>query len=205
LQHCSIGAADGILSASAMSFTRRHCTSNITLLSLLAATGAVTAVALCGDSRPADLPFKDLSGKKVRLRDYRGKHVVLNFWATWCGPCRDEMPVFVEMEHKYANAGVLFVAASLDDSRTRPKIPEFISKFNIAFPVLTGASMMDLADLSLGRGLPATAFLDKQGRILARVLGQISRDELDQRLEWLTGDRTGPAPAPLVQHLPVGK
>jgi thiol-disulfide isomerase/thioredoxin len=188
-----------------MSFTPLTCAGKVTLLSLLAATGAVSTVALCADSRPVDLPFKDLSGKKVRLRDYRGKHVVLNFWATWCGPCRDELPAFVEMEHKYANAGVLFVAASLDDSRTRPKIPDFIGRFNIRFPVLTGASMMDLADLRLGQGLPATAFLDKQGRILARVLGQISRDELEQRLDWLTGDRTGPPPAPLVQHLASGK
>ena len=60
---------------------------------------------------------------------------------------------------------------------------------------------MDLDDLKLGQAVPATAFLDRQGRIVARVMGQMSRDELKERLEWLTGDRTGPAPKALVHHL----
>jgi hypothetical protein len=61
---------------------------------------------------------------------------------------------------------------------------------------------MDLEDLKLGVSLPATAFLDREGRIAARVLGQLRKDELNERLEWLTGDRKGPAPDPLVRHLP---
>src|SRR6266436_2179093 len=164
---------------------------------------AAALLLLAGSSpaSPADLNLTDLAGKKVHLRDYRGKVVVLNFWATWCVPCREEMPMFVEMEKEYGPRGVVFVAASLDDRESRPKIPDFIAKFNIGFPVLVGASTMDLDDLKLGQALPATAFLDQEGRIVARVLGQAQKDDLKERLDWLTGDRKGPPPDPVVQHL----
>ena len=158
-------------------------------------------IALAGDSHPVNLPFKDMDGKKVSVRDLRGKIVVLNFWATWCGPCRQEMPMFVETEKDYTPKGVAFVAASLDDRRTRPKIPAFIEQFKIGFAVWTGASTMDLDDLKLGQALPATAFLDREGRIVARILGEVTKPELQERLDWLLGDQKGPAPTPLVHHV----
>jgi thiol-disulfide isomerase/thioredoxin len=141
-----------------------------------------------------------MDGKKVRVSDLRGKPIVLNFWATWCVPCRAEMPMLVEAEKEYASRGVVFIAASLDDRQTKPKIPEFIEQFKISFPVWLGASTMDLEDLKLGEALPATAFLDREGRIVARVLGQVPKNELYERLDWLTGDRKGKAPNPLVRH-----
>jgi thiol-disulfide isomerase/thioredoxin len=166
----------------------------------MAAVILVPAIGFSGD-RPVGLPFKSMDGKKVRLADHRGKVIVLNFWATWCVPCRSEMPMLVETEKAYAAKGVVFVAVSLDDRQTRPKIPSFIDEFKIGFPVWTGASTMDLEDLKLGQALPATAFLDRDGRIFARVLGVIPKDELHQRLDWLTGDRKGTAPDPFVRHL----
>jgi thiol-disulfide isomerase/thioredoxin len=141
-----------------------------------------------------------MNGKKVRVSDLRGKIVVLNFWATWCLPCRTEMPMLVEAEKEYASRGVVFVAVSLDDRQTRPKIPEFVDQFKIGFPVWVGGSIMDLEDLKLGQALPATAFVDREGRIVARVLGQVPRNELYERLDWLTGDRSGSPPNPLVRH-----
>jgi len=161
----------------------------------------VPILTMASDSRPVNLPFKDIAGKKVRVSDLRGKPVVLNFWATWCVPCRAEMPLFVEAQKEYAPKGVAFVAASLDDRTTRPKIPEFVEQFKIGFPVWTGASTMDLDDLQMGAALPATAFLDREGRIVARILGEVTKEELSERLEWLTGVRKGPAPDPLVRHV----
>jgi thiol-disulfide isomerase/thioredoxin len=152
-------------------------------------------------ARPVDLPFKDMSGQRVRLRDHRGKVVVLNFWATWCVPCKAEMPMLVEIHKEYASRGVVFIAASLDDRATRPKIPDFTASLHIGFPVWVGASTMDLEDLKLGQALPATAFLDKEGRIVARILGQASAEEVKERLDWLTGNKAGPAPQPVVKHL----
>jgi thiol-disulfide isomerase/thioredoxin len=156
---------------------------------------------ICADSHPVNLPFKDMNGNKVKVSDLRGKPVVLNFWATWCVPCRAEMPLFVEADKEYSPRGVTFVAASLDDKQSRPKIPDFIGEFKIPFAIWVGASTMDLDDLKLGVALPATAFLDREGRIVARVLGQITKQELIERLEWLTSTRQGPAPDPLIRHV----
>jgi len=168
-------------------------------VSLSIAAGLLTTVALSSDSR-VNLPFKDLNGNKVKVTDLRGKPVVLNFWATWCVPCRAEMPIFVEAAKEYESRGVAFVGASLDEKQTRPKIPDFVGEFKIGFPIWVGASTMDLDDLRLGQALPATAFLDRDGRIVARVLGQITKDELYERLDWLTGQRKE-APELLVKHI----
>jgi thiol-disulfide isomerase/thioredoxin len=148
-----------------------------------------------------NLPFKDMNGKKVRLSDYRGKLVVLNFWATWCIPCRAEMPLFAEAEKEYASRDVVFIAASLDDRQTRPKVAGFVAEFKLGFPVWVGASTMDLEDLGLGQALPATVFLDRDGHIAARILGQVPKEELHERLAWLTGDRKAPPPNPLLKHV----
>ena len=155
-----------------------------------------------GDLAP-DFVLPDLQGRMLRLSSLRGRVVVLNFWATWCVPCRAEMPLFVEAEKQYASRGVAFVAVSLDDRESRPKIPDFIGEFKIGFPVWVGGSTMDLEDLKLGQALPATAFLDREGRIAARVLGEITKKELEERLEWLAGGRTvsTSAPNPLVRHV----
>jgi thiol-disulfide isomerase/thioredoxin len=149
----------------------------------------------------AELNLKDMNGQKVRLRDYRGKAVVLNFWATWCGPCKAELPMLVEAAKNYESRGVAFVAVSLDDEKTRQLVPAFVSAHQITFPVWMGASGDDLAKLGLGEAVPATAFLDQDGHIMSRILGQLREEDLKQRLDWLTGDKTGAPPEPLVKHL----
>ncbi len=159
------------------------------------------AAALAADSRPVNLPFKDMTGKTVHLSDLRGKPVVLNFWATWCVPCRAEMPLFTEAEKEFSGKGVVFLAVSLDDKQTRPKIPAFVEEFKIPFTIWTGGSTMDLQDLKLGEALPATAFLDAKGRIVSRVLGQISREELRARLGYLIDSSGTAAPEPVLRHV----
>src|SRR5580704_4750942 len=79
------------------------------------------------DLPKAELNLKDMNGQKVHLRDYRGKAVVLNFWATWCGPCKAELPMLVEAAKDYGSRGVSFVAVSLDDEKTKPLVPAFVS------------------------------------------------------------------------------
>ena len=153
------------------------------------------------DPQRAVLVLKDASGERVRLSDYRGKVVVLNFWATWCGPCRAEIPMLVEMEKEYSSRGVVFVGASLDDARTSRQIPDFVARFGMKYPVWYGATGDDVARLGLGVAVPDTAFLDQEGRIVARVLGEMRRREIKERLDWLLGDWTGPAPEALVKHV----
>jgi thiol-disulfide isomerase/thioredoxin len=165
----------------------------------------VCAVALVSAPKkpaPADLNLTDLEGKKVHLKDYRGKLVVVNFWATWCVPCRDEMPMFVEVAKQWAPKGIVFIGASLDDKKTGKNIPDFIEKYKIDFPIWTGATADDMDRLKMGNAVPDTAFLDEDGMILARVQGEIKKSQLTERLEWMTGDRKGPAPDSLLRNLP---
>src|SRR3981081_4084386 len=103
----------------------------------------------------SDLTLKDMKGQKVRLRDYRGKVVVLNFWATWCGPCKAELPMLVEAAKDYGSRGVVFVAVSLDDEKTKQYVPAFVSEHHIGFPVWLGATGDDLGKLGMGEAVPA--------------------------------------------------
>jgi thiol-disulfide isomerase/thioredoxin len=173
----------------------------ISLPVALVAALVVLAPAPGADAPKADLTLKDANGQKVRLRDLRGKPVVLNFWATWCIPCTAEMPMLVDMETEYAIRGVRFVAASLDDAKTKARIPAFLAEHKISYPVWYGATGDDLDQLKLGGAVPATAFLDAEGRIVARILGQARPEEVKERLDWLTGDKSAPPPQPVVKHL----
>jgi thiol-disulfide isomerase/thioredoxin len=135
------------------------------------------------------------------VRDLRGKMAVLNFWATWCGPCKAEMPMIADLEKQYAPKGVAFIGASMDDAKTRDRVPNFLREHHVEFPIWYGATADDLDELRLGNVVPATAFVDKDGRIVARILGQAREEEIRERLEWMLGDRSGAAPTPLVKHL----
>jgi thiol-disulfide isomerase/thioredoxin len=174
----------------------------LSISSLVVFAGTVGLVSAPKKEPPAELNLADMEGKKVHLKDYRAKIVVLNFWATWCGPCKDEMPMFVELEKAWTPKGVTFIGASLDDKKTIKDIPEFVQKYRIDFPVWTGATSDDLDRLKMGEAVPDTAFIDESGMVVSRVQGQIKRAELVERLEWLTGDRKGPAPQALVRNLP---
>jgi hypothetical protein len=110
--------------------------------------------------------------------------------------------MLVSLEREYAGRGVRFIAASLDDSKSSGRIPEFVAKYQVGFSVWRGATADDLDRLGLGSAVPATAFLDSEGRIVARILGQARPEEVRERLDWLTGDRAGPAPQAVVKHVP---
>jgi thiol-disulfide isomerase/thioredoxin len=155
---------------------------------------------LLSAARPA-LVLKDASGERVRLSDYRGHVMVLNFWATWCGPCRNEMTMLVEMEKLYSGRGVVFVGASLDDARTSRQIPDFLAGCGVKYPIWYGATADDVARFGLGSAIPDTLILDEEGQIVARVLGDMRRRELEERLNWVLGDRTGPSPQAFVRHV----
>lgn len=174
---------------------------------LFAASVCALAAAVGAHSFPPkraskqDLSLKDLKGKRERLRDYRGKIVVLNFWATWCVPCNTEMPMLVEAEKAYGRRGVVFIGASVDDQKTKDHVPSFLEKFHVTFPIWLGASPDDMDHLQMGPAVPATAFLDEDGTIVARVEGQLHPGELEERVDWLLSGKKGPAPQAVVVHL----
>ncbi len=142
-----------------------------------------------GQATRAELRLKSIDGQRARLSDYRGKVVVLNFWATWCVPCAAEIPMLVQAEKYYNPKGVVFIAASVDDRKSKKNIPNFVNKYDIGFPVWMDATTGDLLRLGMGVAVPSTAFLDREGRIAARVEGQMREGDLRERLDWLLGNR----------------
>jgi len=151
--------------------------------------------------RAAKLSLTTLDGKKISLRDLRGKIVVLNFWATWCTPCNAEMPLLVAAAQQYHNQNVIFLGASLDDSPTLAKIPAFLNQYHVVYPIGIGATGDDLRRLQMGVAVPATAFINQDGVIRARILGQMQPGELQERIDWLLRGKTPPLPPERVNHL----
>jgi thiol-disulfide isomerase/thioredoxin len=147
-----------------------------------------------GQAPRAQLNLRSVDGQHVRLSDYRGKVVVLNFWATWCAPCAAEIPMLVQAEKYYNPKGVVFIAASVDDRKSKKSVPNFVNRYNVGFPVWLDATTGDLLRLGMGVAVPATAFLDQEGRIVTRIEGQMREEDLRERLDWLLGDRIRPAP-----------
>jgi thiol-disulfide isomerase/thioredoxin len=175
--------------------SRRLLSLAIVALLTLAASGRE------GPDRPASLSLKDLHGAKARLSDLRGKIVVLNFWATWCEPCNAEMPMVLAAAKAYEGKGVVFVGASVDLPETQRKVPQFVSRMRLDYPIWIGATDDDMKRLELGNEVPGTAFLDADGVVRARILGQMRPGEMEERLDWLLRGRQGAAPAAVVKHL----
>jgi thiol-disulfide isomerase/thioredoxin len=154
-----------------------------------------------GAENPAALTLRDMQGAKVRLGDLRGKIVVLNFWATWCGPCNAEMPLLVKAEAFYAGRNVAFVGASVDEPGKEAKVAEFVKKLGIRYPIWVGATDDDMKRMQVGNAVPATVFLDAEGVVRARILGQMRTGEMEERIDWLLSGRQGTTPDVLVRHL----
>jgi len=133
----------------------------------------------------AGLALSDLRGEPQPLEQHRGKIVVLNFWATWCAPCLEEMPLLAGIHRRYQSRGVVVIGASADDASTRARVPEFVQKLGLPFPILTGATTADMERLGLGSALPATAVIDREGRVAARIRGVVRKRDLERRLEAL--------------------
>lgn len=128
------------------------------------------------------LDLKDLKGTPHSLAEYRGKIVVLNFWATYCVPCTTEMPMLSEIQKEYKDK-IVVVAASVDDEGTQPAVAPFIHKLKVEnLSVMLGASLDDLHPWGLQEALPGTVFIDAEGNIVARVKGQLKRPELEKQL-----------------------
>jgi thiol-disulfide isomerase/thioredoxin len=174
----------------------RQITEFTALLILAIGTGTATF----GAPLP-DLSLKDRAGTVQNLSAYRGKIVVLNFWATWCGPCREELPRLDELAREYAAKNVVFVAASIDEADTQPKIASFLGKKNVtSLPIWMGASPAMLKQFQLGEVVPATIILDQNGEPIARILGEASRKDIASRLDWLLNGRTGKQPKTIVKN-----
>jgi peroxiredoxin len=160
-------------------------------------TSAVAAPSL-GAEAPA-LALRDLSGQEQTLAAYKGKIVVLNFWATWCVPCRKEMPAFVAVQNEYAAWGVQVVAASADTEETAGQVVKYVRDKKLSFPVWTGATSDHMLAFGLGAELPGTVIIDRDGKIVARYKGMVKEADLKREIDALLEKQQAAAGAPVAR------
>jgi thiol-disulfide isomerase/thioredoxin len=145
---------------------------------------ALRTQAMSGGDHPDAPPISltDIGGKKLDLADYKGKVVVLDFWATWCGPCRIEIPGLVEMQDKYAKQGFSVIGISLDDEPG--PVVEFYKEFKMNYPVAVGNQRV--GELYGGIfGLPTTFLIGRDGRVYAKHTGATSPSVLEDEVQQL--------------------
>jgi thiol-disulfide isomerase/thioredoxin len=133
----------------------------------------------------AQAVFRDLDGQPRRLAEWQGRALVCNFWATWCAPCREEIPLLIAARQKYGPSGIEIVGIAIDNGA---KVREYAASFNISYPVLLaeadGLDLMRQLGNSAG-GLPYTVIADRRGGLVHRKLGALKQAELDGFLEPL--------------------
>jgi len=130
-----------------------------------------------------DFTLSDLAGRQVSLQSFEGKKiVVLNLWATWCGPCRHEIPDFNAAYESYKDRGVEFLGLSVDQN-AEEVVPPFLNQIPITYPVLLGSP--EVGFKYGARGLPTTFIIDKNGAVQRRFVGMINREMLEEELNKL--------------------
>jgi len=144
--------------------------------------------------------LRDLDGNKVRLSDYQGRIVVLNFWATWCGPCKEELPRLGQIAGQYADRNVVFLLASIDDQKKIPAVREYVSQHGVTLPVLTDASVEMLEQLAGVNIVPATLVIDDKGEIVRAINGEAREEDVKEAVDWLLSGKIGTAPAERIKR-----
>ena len=165
---------------------------------IVCALAMLTAIA--GAESVPKLSLKDLSGQTQKLSSLRGKIVVLNFWATWCEPCQEELPRLSRLSHSYAGNNVQFVAVSIDAAKDRDKIESLLRRLNVDLDVWTGADLDTLEKFGLGNVVPGTMVIDEKGQVVTRVTGEARDEDVRTPLDWLIQERVGPAPEPILKR-----
>jgi thiol-disulfide isomerase/thioredoxin len=166
------------------------------ILALVVSTGLAAASAPADDalvpkdkrSNAPKLALRDLEGQKRQLTDLKGKVVVVNFWATWCGPCKAEMPEFTKVHAEYRDRGVEFIGAANETRADRDKVREFVTRLEIKFPIWLEMSLDHMEAFKVGPGLPATVVVDQQGRVAARVKGVTHATQLRELIDRLLAE-----------------
>jgi peroxiredoxin len=146
------------------------------------ATDAVSSPLL---NKPApSFALRDLAGHSVSLADYRGKAVLINFWATWCAPCQVEMPWFIALQEKYAAQGFTVLGIDKDYPEDLPKVPGFAKRMNLNYPVLYG-NPRTWSEYGCCDYLPMSYYVDRAGTVRISTVGLGERDTMETNIRRL--------------------
>jgi peroxiredoxin len=141
---------------------------------------------LQGQTAP-DFALPSLDGKILKISDFRGKAVLLNFWATWCEPCKVEMPWFVDMQRKYGPQGLQVLGVAMDDSSPK-QIAQFAQELGVNYPVVIGKEEVG-AQYGGIEYLPSTFYISRDGKVLDHVFGLVSRSEIESNVQKALGQQ----------------
>ncbi len=175
--------------------SRAHNKMRLSAVAITAAFATATAAlpaqgpdaSVCTPASPVNLAFtlKDLNGRDVRLSGFSGKVLVVNFWATWCAPCRVEIPAFIDLYRRYRSRGVEVIGIAADElpDVLRP----YVRDMKMTYPVLVGRGRQDVLD-SFGplRGMPTTVIVNRDGTVCRRFVGFQRKQTFEDLLKKLT-------------------
>lgn len=151
-----------------------------------------------GGGTMIDFSLPDLNGKKHALSEWRGKVIVLNFWATWCPPCREEIPLFIALQKRYGSGGIQLVGVATADNKE--SVVAYRQSTGMNYPILIGDD--DAMDIMAHYGnrqgsIPYTVIIDRQGAIVTRKLGAFDQAELMHIIQPLLPASGTPSPSPI--------
>jgi len=152
------------------------------------ANGGFETTSCPANAKPANLNFtlKDIANTDVKLSSFKGKVILLDFWATWCGPCKIEIPWFIEFQNKYGKAGLQVIGVSIDD--TLPKLKPYVETMKMNYPVLQGLDHDDIQD-AYGPmfGIPVTTIISRDGKVCLKHAGLASKSSFENMIRGLLG------------------
>lgn len=156
------------------------------------------------ESSPApDFSLQSLDGKTTRLSDFRGKAVLLNFWATWCGPCKIEMPWFVDFQKQYGSQGLQIVGIAMDDA-SKEDIAKFAKDMGVNYPILIGKE--SVGDQYGGvPALPETFVVARNGKILEKIIGLRGKGEIDDIIQTALKTKPDTSQASTSENTPAAQ
>lgn len=131
--------------------------------------------------------LQDIAGKPVTAADFKGKVVVVDFWATWCPPCREEVPGYVELQNKYGKDGLMIVGVSLDQAGPEV-VKAFAAKYGVNYPMVMGDEAVVTAFGGI-EALPTTFLIDAQGQIRDRKVGMESKEDYEKKIVAVLGEK----------------
>lgn len=141
------------------------------------------------EAKAPQFELRDINGRIVRLSSYRGKVVLINFWATWCPPCRVEMPDLIRLQREHGKEGLQIIGITYPPER-KARVKRFARSLNVNYPIILGTHQLK-ASFSSEETLPLTIVIDRDGRVSDIISGILLREEFDEKIKPLLMQKEG--------------